>query len=265
MGPVTLWVPKIHRRWLSVRADRRCVGVIRLPRGLGGVTTKMIQVDRAVPEIHRVVTAACRCRKSIAAAFPPLRAARWGRYVLSPMNLVTTIRHLIIGRLRWFATGDSARRRDPRAAASDPGVATTDQPARFAAAQEEAQAQLQHEVQSARDSLEKGTDQLREAAEANQGKVAAWWSDVQKSWDDDIASIRRDFESKKAELDHKAAQRKADSAEEDAEFAIAYAYWAVEEADTGCSTPRWPAWMPTVRQGPAPERRWVMPASTPWR
>jgi hypothetical protein len=34
----------------------------------------------------------------------------------------------------------------------------------------------------------------------------------------------------KAELDLKAPQRYADDAEEDAEFAIAYAYWAVEEA-----------------------------------
>lgn len=30
-----------------------------------------------------------------------------GRYVLPSMNLVTTIRHLLIGRLRWLiATGD---------------------------------------------------------------------------------------------------------------------------------------------------------------
>ena len=30
-----------------------------------------------------------------------------GRYVLSSMNLVTTFRHLLVGRLRWLlATGD---------------------------------------------------------------------------------------------------------------------------------------------------------------
>ena len=83
----------------------------------------------------------------------------------------------------------------------------------------------------ARESLHKNTDQLREAAEANQGKGAAWWSGVQKSWDDDIASIRGDIESKKAELDVKAAQQKADDAEADAKFAVKYAYWAVEEAE----------------------------------
>lgn len=102
---------------------------------------------------------------------------------------------------------------------------------RFAAAQQDAHAKLQQDVQSARDALQKGTDQLREAAEANQGKVAAWWSGVQNSWDDEIASIRRDVESKKAEHDLKAAQRRANDAEEDAKFAIAYAYWAVEEAE----------------------------------
>ena len=102
---------------------------------------------------------------------------------------------------------------------------------RFAAAQKAAHDKVEHDVQSARESLEKSTDQLRKTAQTNKGKVAAWWSDVLKSWDEQIASIRRDIESKKAEHDVKAAQRKADSAEEDAQFAIQYAYWAVEEAE----------------------------------
>jgi flagellar hook-length control protein FliK len=102
---------------------------------------------------------------------------------------------------------------------------------RFAAAQKSEHDKVEHDVQSARESLEKSTDQLRNTAQANKGKVAAWWNDVQKSWDEQIASIRRDIESKKAEHDVKAAQRKADSAEEDARFAIQYAYWAVEEAE----------------------------------
>jgi hypothetical protein len=102
---------------------------------------------------------------------------------------------------------------------------------RATAARSAAHAQLQQDVQSAQDSMQKNTDQLRQTAEANQGKVAQWWSEVQKSWDDQIASIRRDIDSKKAEHDVHAAQRKADSAEEDAEFAITYAYWAVEEAE----------------------------------
>ena len=102
---------------------------------------------------------------------------------------------------------------------------------RLAAAQMTAHDKLEHDVQSAWESIQKQTDQLRQTAETNKGKVAAWWSDVHKSWDEQIASIRRDIESKKAEHDVKAAQRKADSAEEDAAFAIQYAYWAVEEAE----------------------------------
>jgi hypothetical protein len=102
---------------------------------------------------------------------------------------------------------------------------------RVAAAQQEAHAKLQTEVQAARDSLDKHTDQLRETAESNRGKVAQWWNEVQKSWDDQIASIRRDIEAKKAQHDLHAAQRRAAGAEEDAEFAINLAYWAVEEAE----------------------------------
>jgi hypothetical protein len=102
---------------------------------------------------------------------------------------------------------------------------------RSSAAQKAARDELQHDLQSAHESLEKRTDQLRQTAQANNGKVAAWWSEVQKSWDEQIASIRRNIESKKADHDLKTAQRRAGSAEEDAEFAIQYAYWAVEDAE----------------------------------
>ena len=102
---------------------------------------------------------------------------------------------------------------------------------RVADAQEEARAKLQNEVQSTRDSLDKQTDQLRQTAEANRGKVAQWWNEVQKSWDDQIASIRREIEAKKAKHDLHATQRRAAGADEDAKFAIDLAYWAVEEAE----------------------------------
>jgi len=102
---------------------------------------------------------------------------------------------------------------------------------RVATAQKEARAKLQDDVQSARDSVDQRTDQLRQTAEANRGKVAQWWNEVQKSWDYQIASIRRDIEAKKAEHDLHTSQRRAASAEEDAEFAIQLAYWAVEEAE----------------------------------
>ena len=49
----TVWVPKIHRRWSQRCADGPFVIAGRLREVRGGVTTKTIQVDRAVPEIHR--------------------------------------------------------------------------------------------------------------------------------------------------------------------------------------------------------------------
>jgi hypothetical protein len=102
---------------------------------------------------------------------------------------------------------------------------------RFAGAQKAAKDKVEQDVKNAHESLEKRTDQLRQTAQTNNGKVAAWWNHVQTSWDDQIASIRRDIESKKAEHDLSAARRRADSAEEDAEFAIQYAYWAIEDAE----------------------------------
>ena len=63
---------------------------------------------------------------------------------------------------------------------------------RFAAAQRDAHAKVKDDVKTARASLDKHTDQLRQTAEANRGKLAQWWNDVQKSWDEQIASIRRD-------------------------------------------------------------------------
>ncbi len=76
-----------------------------------------------------------------------------------------------------------------------------------------------------------GQEDLRQAAEENRGKVAAWFNDMQKSWDEQVEAVRRDIASKKAEHDQHAAQRRADSAEEDAAFAIRYAYWAIEDAE----------------------------------
>jgi hypothetical protein len=101
----------------------------------------------------------------------------------------------------------------------------------------------------ARGPLQKVTDQLRETAEANQGKATAWWRDVRTSGDDQIATIRRDIVSKKAEHDLKAAQRNADDAEEDAKFPIAYAYWAVEEAGYRLLDAAWLGRTQTACQG----------------
>ena len=102
---------------------------------------------------------------------------------------------------------------------------------RAIAARNEARTNLEEEVHRAQEDLRAQRDDLRRAAEENRGKVAAWFTDVQKSWDDQVEAVRRDISSKKAEHDLHAAQRRADAAEDDAAFAIRYAYWAIEDAE----------------------------------
>ena len=102
---------------------------------------------------------------------------------------------------------------------------------RAVAAKTKARAELEQDVQSARDAAQAQADQMRETAEANKGKVSDWWTGVQKNWDDHIATIRQNIDEKRAEHDLNAAQRDADNAEDDAAFAVDYAYGAIEEAE----------------------------------
>lgn len=102
---------------------------------------------------------------------------------------------------------------------------------RAVAARKEARTNLEHEVQSAKEELQAGRDDLRRTAEKNHGKVAAWFNDVQKSWEEQVETVRQDIASKKAEHDLHGAQRRAEAAEDDAAFAIRYAYWAIEDAE----------------------------------
>ena len=65
-------------------------------------------------------------------------------------------------------------------------------------ARNEARTNLEHEVQLAHKDLQVGREDLRQAAEENRGKVAAWFNDVQKSWDDQVESVRREPEGSTA-------------------------------------------------------------------
>ena len=69
------------------------------------------------------------------------------------------------------------------------------------------------------------------SAEASQGRISAWWDSVQRSWNDHLAAVRKNVDEKGAAHDLKMTQRIADQAEVDAEFAIDYAYAAIEEAE----------------------------------
>jgi len=102
---------------------------------------------------------------------------------------------------------------------------------RAEAAKGKSKADLEHDVEVARDSAQAQADTLRETVAAGKNQVSAWWDGVQRSWDEHLAAVRTGVEEKKAAHDLKSAERIAGQAEDDAVFAIDYAYAAVAEAE----------------------------------
>jgi hypothetical protein len=102
---------------------------------------------------------------------------------------------------------------------------------RAAAARGKAKADLEQDVATARASADAQAEHLRQAADANKGKLSVWWHDLQRSWNEHVAKVRDDIDSKRAEHDVERARRYADNAEDDATFAVNYAYAAIEEAE----------------------------------
>lgn len=102
---------------------------------------------------------------------------------------------------------------------------------RAAAAQGQAKADLERDVENSRTSAQEQADKLRAAADAKKGKLSVWWHDMQRSWHEHIEKIRSDVEERRAEDDADRAQRRAENAEDDATFAIDFAYAAIEEAE----------------------------------
>ena len=101
---------------------------------------------------------------------------------------------------------------------------------RVAAAKDKTKADLEGDVDNARASSQAEADALHTKAEANKGKISAWWDHVERSWHEHVASVRKGAEERKAAHDAKAAQRAAERADEDASYAIDYASSAIEEA-----------------------------------
>jgi hypothetical protein len=101
---------------------------------------------------------------------------------------------------------------------------------RVAAAKQKTKAELEADVNNARESAQAQADALHNKAEANKGKISAWWDKVERSWHEHVAAVRKGAEDRKAAHDAKAAQRAAEQADEDASYAIDYAYAAIEEA-----------------------------------
>ena len=102
---------------------------------------------------------------------------------------------------------------------------------RARAAKSKAKADLEQEVESAREAAQAQGDVLRKSAEDHKGKISSWWDSVGRSWNDHLDAVRKDVDDKRAAHDLKTAQKRADNAEDDAAFAVDYAYAAVEEAE----------------------------------
>ena len=90
---------------------------------------------------------------------------------------------------------------------------------------------LEKTVRDARASAEAQGTKLRESAQASQDKLSKWWNEQQEVWNEHLAKLRHDIDSKKAQHDVNRSERRAEDAEVDAEFAIDYAYAAIEEAE----------------------------------
>jgi len=99
------------------------------------------------------------------------------------------------------------------------------------AARNKAKADLEQDRENSRVVAQQQAEQLREAADAGQGKISERWNDVQRSWNEHISQLQGKVETKKAEMDRDRAQRHADNAEADAAYAIDFAYAAIGEAE----------------------------------
>jgi hypothetical protein len=98
-------------------------------------------------------------------------------------------------------------------------------------AKEKTQADLQGQVQQARQSSQRRAAALKGDATAAEAKVSTWWTDVQDDWNQHIAKVRQNVDDKRADHDVKRAERRAETAEDDAEAAVNFAYAALEEAE----------------------------------
>jgi hypothetical protein len=99
------------------------------------------------------------------------------------------------------------------------------------AARTKAKAQLEADVQAAKDSTRKHADALGAKVDEGKESVSTEWNNVQRSFHNKIATAKLKIEVRKAERDVKRAEKDAEHAERDAAFAIEFAYTAIEEAE----------------------------------
>src|SRR4051794_9980135 len=83
---------------------------------------------------------------------------------------------------------------------------------RASAARQEVRADLQHDVEAARETSNANAEALGKKVDAQEAEVSAWWTDMGRSWDEHIARMRVRVDKRKDQHDLKAAQRAADEA-----------------------------------------------------
>ena len=65
-----------------------------------------------------------------------------------------------------------------------------------AAAKDKATAQIQQDRDNSREVARQQAEQLREAADSGQGKISAWWNDVQRDWNRHVAKVQESIEKR---------------------------------------------------------------------
>jgi len=147
-----------------------------------------------------------------------LRRARHDRFIYE----IRTKSSIIIGKEGDMPVSDQLTRLAARAKELED---------RASSANTKAKADLEQEVNNAREAAQSQADALRQSAADSKGRISSWWDSVERSWNDHLVAVRKSVQNRKAEHDLKAAQRNADQADDDASFAIDYAYAAIEEAE----------------------------------
>ena len=83
---------------------------------------------------------------------------------------------------------------------------------RASIAKDKARADLQEEVEEARQAAQSTAEELAKDVDRATGEVSAWWDKVGRSWNDHLATVRTNIDEKRAAHDVKAAQKAARAA-----------------------------------------------------
>jgi hypothetical protein len=100
-----------------------------------------------------------------------------------------------------------------------------------AAARQEGREELEARLADLRSSAEQRQAQLEQAATEAKDSATARWDDMRVAVRTHRERIKSDLEARKQTSDAKRTQRRADWAEQDAAAAIAFAMFAVEQAE----------------------------------